>query len=107
KNDNAVLFIDASAEFMRGGNKNKLTEANQAKILEVFTAREDVAHFARLVENEAIGENNYNISVSSWVEAEDTREVVDITELNARIASIVERQAALREQIDAIVADLE
>ena len=107
KNDNAVLFIDASAEFARGGNKNKLTEANQARILEAFTAREDVAHFARLVENEAIGENGYNISVSSWVEAEDTREVVDITELNARIAGIVERQAALREQIDAIVADLE
>ncbi len=107
KNDNAVLFIDASAEFVRGGNKNKLTEANQARILEAFTAREDVAHFARLVENEAIGENGYNISVSSWVEAEDTREVVDITELNARIAGIVERQAALREQIEFIVADLE
>lgn len=107
KNDNAVLFIDASAEFVREGNKNKLTDANQSRILEAFTAREDVAHFARLVENEAIGENGYNISVSSWVEAEDTREVVDITELNARIAGIVERQAALREQIDAIVSDLE
>lgn len=107
KTDNAVLFVDASAEFARSGNKNKLSEANQAKILEAFTAREDVAHFARLVENEAIGENGYNISVSSWVEAEDTRETVDITELNARIASIVERQAALRTQIDAIVADLE
>ena len=107
RSDNAVLFIDASAEFVRRGNKNKLTEANQARILEAFTAREDVAHFARLVENEAIGENGYNISVSSWVEAVDTRELVDITELNARIAGIVERQAALREQIDAIVADLE
>lgn len=107
KADNAVLFIDASAEFVRGGNKNKLTEANQARILEAFTAREDVAHFARVVENAAIGENGYNISVSSWVEAEDTREVVDITELNARIAGIVERQAALRVQIDTIVADLE
>lgn len=107
KNDNAVLFIDASAEFVRGGNKNKLSEVNQAKILETFTTRGDVAHFARLVENEAIGENACNISVSSWVEAEDTRETVDIAELNARIAGIVERQTALREQIDAIVADLE
>ena len=106
KNDNAVLFIDASAEFARGGNKNKLTDVNQSKILEVFTARKDVEHFARLVENQAIGENGYNISVSSWVEAEDTREVVDITELNARIAGIVGRQAALRKQIDAILADL-
>lgn len=107
KSDNAVLFIDASAEFVRGGNKNKLTEANQAKILEAFTAREDVAHFAKLVENEAIAENAYNISVSSWVEAEDTRETIDITELTTRIAGIVERQAALRSQIDAIVADIE
>ena len=107
KNDNAVLFIDASAEFVRSGNKNKLAEGNQQRILDVFTAREDVAHFARLVDNEAVGQNAYNISVSSWVEAEDTREVVDIAELNARIAGIVERQAALREQIDAIVADLE
>ena len=107
KTDNAVLFIDASAEFMRGGNKNKLTEDHQQRILDVFTAREDVAHFARLVDNEAISENAYNISVSSWVEAEDTSEAVDIAELNSRIAGIVERQAALREQIDAIVADLE
>ncbi|NTW39056.1 MAG: type I restriction-modification system subunit M [Cellulomonadaceae bacterium] len=107
KNDNAVLFIDASTEFVRSGNKNKLTDANRAKILEAFTAREGIAHFARLVDNRAIGENAYNISVSSWVEAEDTREVVDIAALNARIAGIVERQSALRDQIDAIVADLE
>lgn len=107
KTDNAVLFIDASGEYVRGGNKNKLTEANQATVLEAFTARADVAHFATLVENEAIAENGYNISVPSWVEAEDTREIVDITELNARIAGIVERQAELRQQIDAIVTDLE
>jgi type I restriction enzyme M protein len=107
KTDNAVLFIDASAEFVRGGNKNTITATHQQRILDAFTAREPVAHFARLVENETIGENAYNISVSSWVEAEDTGEIVDITELNARIAGIVERQAALREQIDAIVADLE
>ncbi|ACQ78768.1 type I restriction-modification system, M subunit [Beutenbergia cavernae DSM 12333] len=107
KADNGVLFIDASAQFVRGGNKNKLTEANQQRILDAFTTRDDVVHVAKLVDNEAISENGYNISVSSWVEAEDTREVVDITELNARIAGIVERQAALRTQIDAIVADLE
>lgn len=107
KSDNAVLFVDASAEFVRGGNKNKLDEAHQQRILDAFTAREDVAHFATLVDGEAIAANGYNLSVSSWVEAEDTREVVDITELNARIAGIVERQGVLREQIDAIVADLE
>ncbi|MFE5336085.1 type I restriction-modification system subunit M [Isoptericola sp. NPDC056573] len=107
KNDNAVLFVDASAEFVRGGNKNKLDDAHQAKILKAFAVRENVGYFATLVENEAIAENGYNISVSSWVESEDTRETVDITELNARIAAIVERQAELRTQIDAIVADLE
>jgi type I restriction system adenine methylase (hsdM) len=107
KSDNAVLFVDASAEFVRSGTKNKLTEANQQKILDAFTAREEVAHFATLVENQAIADNGYNLSVSSWVEAEDTREEIDIRELNERIAGIVERQAELRAQIDAIIADLE
>ena len=107
KHDNAVLFIDASAQFVRMGNKNKLTEANQQKILDAFTARESADYFAKLVPNEELAENGYNIAVSSYVEQEDTREVVDITALNAEIARIVTRQAKLRTQIDAIVADLE
>lgn len=107
KGDNAVLFIDASAEFARRGNKNTITAIHQDRILDAFTTRDDVTHFAQLVENQAIAENAYNISVSSWVESEDTREVIDIAELNSRIVGIVERQAALREQIDAIVADLD
>lgn len=107
KRDNATLFIDASAEFTRSGNKNKLTEAHQRKILDAFTARKDSEYFARLVENGAIAENGYNIAVSSYVAQEDTRQAVDITALNAEIARIVARQAALRTQIDAIVAELE
>jgi len=107
KTDNAVLFIDASAEFVRAGNKNKLTGANQEKILDAFTAREDVEHFARLVPSAEIAGNDYNIAVSSYVEQKDTREPVDIVALNAEIAAIVARQAELRTQIDAIVADLE
>ena len=107
KTDNAVLFIDASAQFVRGGNKNKLTDANQASILDIFVARADVAHVAKLVPNQDLAANGYNIAVSSYVEAEDTREVVDITALNAEIARIVARQSELRTQIDAIVADLE
>lgn len=107
KSDNAVLFIDASAEFKRVGNKNKLQADNQQHVLDVFTAREDVDFVAKLVPNEEIAENDYNISVSSYVEKEDTREVIDITELNAEIARIVTRQAELRTAIDAIVADLE
>jgi type I restriction enzyme M protein len=107
KVDNDVLFIDASAEFARAGNKNTLTDANQVKILDAFTAREGVDHFARLVPNAEIAENDYNIAVSSYVEQEDTREAIDITELNAEIARIVARQQELRTAIDAIVADLE
>ena len=107
KTDNAVLFIDASAEFKRTGNKNKLTEANQQHILDTFTNRESVDHVATLVSNEDIAANGYNIAVSSYVEAKDTRVATDITALNAEIARIVARQQELREQIDAIVADLE
>jgi type I restriction enzyme M protein len=107
KADNKTLFIDASAQFVRGGNKNKLTPANRAAVLDAFIARADAQYFAKLVDNDQVAENGYNLSVSSYVEAEDTRVAVDITALNAEIASIVERQHELRVAIDAIVADLE
>jgi len=107
KRDNKTLFIDASAEFVRGGNKNKLNEQNRAKILDAFTKREYSEYFVKLVDNQSIAENDYNIAVSSYVEQEDTREVVDITELNKEIAHIVARQSELRTAIDEIVADLE
>lgn len=106
KKDNATLFIDASGEFIHEGNKNKLSDANIARILEAFVARKDDAHFARLVENDKIAENDYNISVSSYVEQPDMREEVDIEALNMRIAEIVARQNVLRTAIDAIVATL-
>ena len=107
KADNKTLFIDGSAEFIRTGNKSRLTEENRQRILNVFVARQDVAHMARLVDNSQIAENGYNIAVSSYVQSEDTREVIDITALNAEIARIVSRQSELRSQIDAMVADLE
>ncbi|MCE5332065.1 MAG: type I restriction-modification system subunit M [Bacteroidales bacterium] len=107
KKDNATLFIDASAEFVRGGNKNKLTEPNRKKILNAFVERKDIDHFARLVPNSDIAENDYNIAVSSYVEQENTTEEVNIEKLNAHIAEIVIRQNKLRTAIDAIVADLE
>lgn len=107
KKDNKTLFIDASAEFVRGGNKNKLSEINRTKILDAFIERKDSKHFAKLIDNKAIAENDYNISVSSYVDGEDTREVVNITELNARIKGIVARQQELRMAIDEIVADIE
>jgi type I restriction enzyme M protein len=107
KNDNKTLFIDASPYFIRAGNKNKLTDDNQKIVLDAYIVRKDVDHFVRLVDNNEIAENDYNLSVSSYVLAEDTREVVDITALNAQIARIVARQQELRTAIDEIVADLE
>lgn len=107
KKDNATLFIDASGEFIHEGNKNKLLRREyRADSQDAFVARKDDAHFARLVENGKIAENDYNISVSSYVEQPDTREEVDIDELNKRIAEIVARQNVLRTAIDAIVATL-
>ncbi len=107
KADNSVLFLDASKEFVREGNKNKLSPENQAMILGMLGERSDVDHVAALVPAERIAENGFNLSVSSYVEEEDTREEVDIVELNARIQQIVQRENALRASIDAIIADLE
>ena len=107
KKDNKTLFIDASNEFKKAGNKNKLTGQNQARILETFVLRKDIEYFARLIDNSAIAENDYNIAVSSYVEQEDTSEMVDILKLNAHIAEIVIKQNELRTAIDEIVADLE
>jgi len=107
KKDAAGLFIDASAEFVRQGNKNKLTDDNITRIVAAYEKREPDAHFAALIPNDKLGENGYNLSVSSYVEPKDTREHVDITTLNAEIARIVARQDELRQAIDEIVADLE
>lgn len=106
KRDNSVLFIDASSEFAHVGTKNKLTEANQRAVLDAYAGRQDTDHITRLVPNEDVAANNYNIAVSSYVEQEDTREVIDIAELNAEIERIVGRQQELRLAIDALVADL-
>ena len=117
KTDNATLFIDASQEFIKSGNKNKLSEENIEKILECFICRgvlhtpentpDDYKHFARLVPNAEIAKNDYNIAVSSYVEQKDTREIIDITTLNAQIAQTVKRQNELRTAIDEIINDLE
>ena len=107
KKDNATLFVDASAQFVRGGNKNKLSQANQDKILGAFTSREDIEYFARLVPNDEISQNDYNRAVSSYVEQQDFTEKVDITKLNTEISQIVSKQSQLRTQIDAIVKDIE
>ena len=105
--DDKVLFVDASSQFVREGNKNRLNEENREHLLSLAFERKDVEHVAKLVSIDDIASNDWNLSVSSYVEPEDTREKVDIAELNNRIAGIVERQQQLRESIDAIVAELE
>lgn len=107
KKDNATLFIDASTEFIRGGNKNKLTDENRKEILKAYIERKDKDHFAQLVLNKDIADNDYNIAVSSYVEQENTTEEVNIEKLNGHIAEIVIKQNKLRKAIDEIIADLE
>ena len=107
KRDGKVLFVDASGEFVKEGATNKLTEENIQNILALYRDRVDVPHKASLVERAAIEEAKYRLSVSAWVEPEDTREKVDIKALNAEIAAIVERENELRAKVDAIVAELE
>lgn len=107
KTDSNILFIDASKEFVHEGNKNKLSEDNIQKIYKTVMDRQESDHFAKLVSNDDILENDANISVSSYVEPEDTTEKVDIDELNKRIADIVEREQKLRNAIDKIVVELQ
>jgi len=107
KRDNSTLFIDASKEFVKVTNSNKLTAQNIQNIVEAFTARTDKEHIAKLVKNETIAEQDYNLSVSTYVEQEDTREVIDIKVLNAEIDTIVARVTELRTEINKIVAEIE
>ena len=107
KKDNSVLFMDASDQFVHSGNKNKLASENRQKILNWYIQRKDIGHRTRLVANSDVSENEYNFSVSSYVQPEDSNEVIDIHELNKQIGNIVRRQQELRTQIDAIVSSLE
>lgn len=107
KRDNHTLFLDASKQCVKITNSNKLTEDNIQTILTAYLDRADKPHFAALVPNDKIAEQDYNLSVSTYVEQEDTREVIDIQKLNAEIAQIVAREQQLREEIDKIVAEIE
>ena len=107
KEDNKVLFIDASKEFVKVTNNNKLTAANIDRIVDVYAKREEVAHFSHLASYDEVAENDFNLSVSTYVEQEDTREKVDIVKLNAEIAEIVAREDVLRKEIDKIIAEIE
>ena len=98
KPDNQVLFIDASAECIKVTNNNKLTSENIDRIVSTFAERKEIAHFSHLAQQSEIIGNDYNLSVSTYVEAEDTREKIDIVKLNAEIEEIVGRLNAAKEE---------
>lgn len=107
KSDNNILFIDASKEFIKSGNKNKLTDENIQNILDAYIERKNIDHFVKLASREEVEEFDYNLSVTAYVEPEDTREETDIVKLNAEIEKIVARQQVLREEIDKIIKEIE
>ena len=100
KKDNSTLFIDASRECVKITNNNKLTPENIQNIVDYFAKRKDVDYVCKMVANDVVAENDYNLSVSTYVEQEDTREKVDIVKLNEEIAQIVARENILRAEID-------
>ena len=102
-----MLFIDASSECIKVTNNNKLTPDNINKIVDTFAQRKEDAHFSHLAEYAEVKENDYNLSVSTYVVPKDTREKIDIVKLNAEIAQIVARENELRAAIDRIVAEIE
>ena len=107
KSDNTTIFIDATKECIKVTNNNRLTEDNLQKIVSAFARREEIKHFSHVANYEEIAENDYNLSVSTYVEAEDTREVIDIKKLNAEIEEIVLREAELRDAIRNIIEEIE
>ncbi len=106
KTENNILFIDASKECVKVTNNNKLTEKNIQNILTVYRERTNKKYYATMVPKDKVAENNYNLSVSSYVEQEDTGEKVDIVKLNAEIKEIVEREEVLRAEINKIIEEI-
>lgn len=107
KTDSQTMFINASNEYVKVTNNNKLTQNHIQKIVEIYTKREEVKYFSHLATFEEISENDYNLSVSTYVEVEDTREKIDIIELNDEITKIVAKEQGLRDEIDMIIAEIE
>lgn len=109
KAENKTQFIDASGEdfFKKATNNNVLEDKHIEKIMEIFDRKEDVDHVAKSVDNSIIAKNNYNLSVSSYVEAKDNRETFDIVELNKEISETVKKIDRLRADIDIIIKEIE
>lgn len=107
KTDTTTQFIDASGLFDKKTNNNELSDSHIEQIMAVFSSKTNVDHFAQSVPFEKIAAKDYNLSVSSYIDAKDNREVVDIVQLNADLKSTVARIDQLRNDIDAIVAEID
>ena len=106
KKENKTLFIDASKECVKVTNNNKLTEENINNVLSAYKSKDDREYFSRLVLNKEISENDYNLSVSTYVEKEDISEKIDIDTPNKKIEEIVEKEDKLRKEINKIIREL-
>ncbi|PAF55091.1 type I restriction-modification system subunit M [Mycoplasmopsis agassizii] len=106
-NDNKILFVDASNEFVKAGKGNKLNSENINKILDVIRFKKEEKNFSKYVSYDEIVDKGYNLSVNTYVEKEDKREVINIKELNTEISSIVHKTNYLRNSIDQIVKEIE
>ena len=106
KKDNKILFIDASNEYIKVTNNNRLTSDNISNIVTAFTKRADKEYFCRLVSYDEVKTQNYNLSVSTYVAQEDRREKIDIVKLNGEIKKIVAREQVLRDEIDRIISEI-
>lgn len=107
KTDTKTQFIEAGELYQKETNNNILTDEHIAKIIEAFDTKNDIQYFAKSAELEEIAKNDYNLSVSSYVEAKDTREKIDIKLLNSQIAEIVAKENTLRLEIDRIIEEIE
>ena len=106
KKDNAVLFVDATNEFVREGNKNKLSDNNKNIILNAYIERKNRDCFTKLIPNDEIADKNYNLTINNYIQPPDKREPINIQELNTEIEQIVVRQNELRTQINQIVSEI-
>ena len=107
KKDNNILFVDASDEFVRNTNKNKLSDENINNIVNLLKNRKSVENKAYLAPYEEIKENDYNISVNSYLKKVTEEEQIDIKELNKQIKEIVKKENITRNELDKIIAELE
>lgn len=107
KTDSKIQFIEAGELYKKETNNNVLTDEHINKIIEAFDSKKDIQYFSKSAELEEVAKNDYNLSVSSYVEAKDTREKIDIKELNSKIKEIVARENVLRNEIDKIVDEIE